>query len=102
VFLGDDFPEGYRGTFIIPRFGNMIRTPGDAAGFDVLRVTLSRGVAGDYQARVHTLLKPLGRPIDVLLAGRGRLLILEYSRGVRNGASYSPPGRVLELAVANP
>ena len=102
VFLGDDFPEGYRGTFIIPRFGNMIRTPGDTAGFDVLRVALSRDGTGDYQARVHTLLKPLGRPIDVHLAGRGRLLILEYSRGTRNGASYSPPGRVLELAVANP
>ncbi|MFM8338325.1 MAG: PQQ-dependent sugar dehydrogenase, partial [Opitutaceae bacterium] len=100
VFLGDDFPEGYRGTYLVPRFGNLIRTPGDAAGFDVLRVALSRDAAGAYQAQVHTLLKPLGRPIDVHLAGRGRVYILEYSRGTHNGASYSPPGRVLELAVA--
>ena len=100
VFLGDDFPEGYRGTYLVPRFGNLIRTPDDAAGFDVLRVALSRDAAGAYQARVNTLLKPLGRPIDVHLAGRGRVYILEYSRGTHNGASYSPPGRVLELAVA--
>ena len=39
-------------------------------------------------------------PIDVHLTGRGRIYILEYSRGTHNGASYSPPGRVLELAVA--
>ena len=101
VFLGDDFPEPYRGNFIIPRFGNLIRTPGDAAGFDVLRVALSRNATGAYQAHVHTLLKPLGRPIDVHLAGRGRMYILEYSRGTHNGASYSPPGRVLELAVTS-
>lgn len=100
MFLGDDFPEGYRGTYLVPRFGNLIRTPDDAAGFDVLRVALSRDAAGAYQARVNTLLKPLGRPIDVHLAGRGRVYILEYSRGTHNGASYSPPGRVLELAVA--
>jgi glucose/arabinose dehydrogenase/mono/diheme cytochrome c family protein len=98
VFLGDDFPAGYRGTFVIARFGNMEKLARDA-GFDVLQATLSRDNAGKYQAHVRTLLSPLGRPIDVHLGGRGKIFVLEYSRGTNNTMSYVLPGRVLELAV---
>jgi len=99
VFLGDDFPEGFRGTFLLNRFGNFIKTPKDNVGFDVLRAKLSRNSAGAYEARIHTILAPLGRPIDVHLSGRGRIYILEYSRPTTSGASYALPGRILELAV---
>ncbi len=102
VFLGDDFPVGYRGTYFLTRFGNFIRTPRDHVGFDVLRATLTRDPAGRYQANIHTMLAPLGRPIDLHLSGRGKIYLLEYSRGTKNGVSYSPPGRILELAVAPP
>ena len=98
VFLGDDFPAGYRGTYVFPRFGNLIKGERDS-GFDVLRATLTRDAAGNYEAHVHTLLAPLGRPIDVHLSGRGKIYILEYSRGTNNAMSYQLPGRVLELAV---
>jgi glucose/arabinose dehydrogenase/mono/diheme cytochrome c family protein len=98
VCLGDDFPEGYRGTFVLARFGNMEKLPRDA-GFDVLQATLSRDAAGKYQAHVRTLLTPLGRPIDVHLGGKGRIFVLEYSRATTNAMSYVLPGRVLELAV---
>jgi glucose/arabinose dehydrogenase len=98
VFLGNDFPEGYRGTFVLARFGNMEKLPRDA-GFDVLQATLRRDAAGKYQAHVRTLLSPLGRPIDVHLGGRGRIFVLEYSRATNNTMSYALPGRVLELAV---
>ena len=69
------------------------------AGFDVLQATLSRDSAGKNQARVRTLLAPLGRPIDVHLGGRGKIFVLEYSRSTSNAMSYVLPGRVLELAV---
>src|SRR6185369_15934288 len=85
VFLGNDFPAGWRGTFLTPRFGVLIHTPADNEGFDVLRITLSRDAAGKYQAHVHQILAPLGRPIDVHLAPHGKVYILEYSRGTRNG-----------------
>ncbi len=99
VFLGDAFPEGYRGTFLLTRFGNFIRTPKDNVGFDVLRAKLARNAAGHYEARIHTLLAPLGRPIDIHLSGRGKVYICEYSRPTTSSASYALPGRILELAV---
>jgi glucose/arabinose dehydrogenase/mono/diheme cytochrome c family protein len=98
VFLGNDFPEGYRGTYVLARFGNMEKLPRDV-GFDVLQATLSRDAAGKYQASVRTLLWPLGRPMDVHLGGKGKIFVLEYSRGTTNAMSYVLPGRVLELAV---
>jgi glucose/arabinose dehydrogenase/mono/diheme cytochrome c family protein len=98
VFLGDDFPAGYRGTFVLARFGNLIRTAPNS-GFDVLRATLTRDAAGNYQAHIDTLLAPLGRPIDVHLSGAGKIFICEYSRGTTNAMSYALPGRILELAL---
>ncbi len=47
-----------------------------------------------------TPLAPLGRPLDLHQSGRGKIYVLEYSRGTKNGVSYTPPGRILELAVA--
>jgi glucose/arabinose dehydrogenase len=98
VYLGDDFPAGYRGTFVLARFGNMEKLPRDA-GFDVLHVTLTRNAEGKYEAHMRTLLAPLGRPTDVHLGGNGRIFVLEYSRATNNTMSYVLPGRVLELAV---
>ena len=99
VFLGEDFPEGYRGTFVLNRFGNFIKTPKDNVGFDVLRATLTKNAQGKYEAHIHTLLAPLGRPIDVHLSGKGKIYISEYSRGTNSAASFTPSGRILELAV---
>lgn len=99
VFLGDDFPQPYRGTFFLTRFGNFIKTPKDNVGFDVLHAKLTRNSAGNYEARIHTLLAPLGRPIDIHLSGRGKVYILEYSRPTTSAASYALPGRILELAA---
>jgi hypothetical protein len=99
VFLGDDFPAGYRGTFLLTRFGNFIRTPKDNVGFDVLQAKLSRNASGRYEARIYTVLAPLGRPIDIHLSGRGKVYICEYSRPTTSSASYALPGRILELAV---
>jgi glucose/arabinose dehydrogenase len=98
VFLGDDFPAGYRGTYVLARFGNMERLARDV-GFDVLHATLTRDAAGKYSAHMKTLLAPLGRPFDVHLGAGGKIFVLEYSRAINNTMSYVLPGRVLELAV---
>ena len=99
VFLNDSFPEGYRGTLLLTRFGNFIRTPKDNSGFDLLRATLQKNAAGKYEAHVHTVLSGLGRPIDIHLGGPGKLFLAEYSRGTNSSESYGPSGRILELAV---
>jgi glucose/arabinose dehydrogenase len=98
VFLGDDFPPPYRGTFLVARFGNLLERPRDA-GFDVLHVRLEKHGDG-YRAHVRTLLAPIARPVDLHLSGRGRVYICEYSRQIQNkGYNGMLPGRVLELAV---
>ena len=102
VFLGDDFPEGWRGTFLMTRYGNFIRQPKQDAGFDILKIKLGKKSAGKYEAEVRTLLAPLGRPNDIHISGRGRIYISEYSRGTNSRASYTLPGRILELAAKPP
>ena len=99
VFLNDDFPDGYRGTFLLNRFGNFIRTPKDNVGFDILQAKLNRNAEGNYEARIFSVLAPLGRPIDIHRSGRGRVYICEYSRPTTSSDSYAMPGRILELAV---
>ncbi len=99
VWLGDDFPVGWRGTMILTRFGNFIRTPRDNVGYDVLQARLHKNAKGIYEAQINTVLAPLGRPIDIHQSGPGKLYIGEFSRGTNNAASYSPSGRIIELAV---
>jgi glucose/arabinose dehydrogenase len=102
VFLGDDFPEDWRGSFVLNRFGNFIRTPKDNVGFDILRVKLEKNEAGVYQAHVYKVLSPLARPIDIHHSGKGKLYICEYTRPTNNQGSFALPGRILELAVKSP
>jgi glucose/arabinose dehydrogenase/mono/diheme cytochrome c family protein len=98
VFLGNDFPEGYRGTLLTVRFGNLLKKPRDV-GFDLLQLRLQKN-RGTYAARVTTLLSPLARPVDVHLGAPGKIYICEYSRMLDNKGDIGMlPGRVLELAV---
>ncbi len=99
VWLGNDFPEGWRGTLLLVRFGNFLTKPRDNVGFDLLQARLEKNAKGVYQARIKTVLAPLGRPMDVHLGGNGKIFICEFSRGTNSATSYSPPGRILELAV---
>ncbi|MDB6020182.1 MAG: Copper oxidase [Pedosphaera sp.] len=99
VYLGDDFPAGYRGTFLATRFGNLLKCSPDV-GFDLLQIKLTKNKAGIYESHVKQLLFPLARPIDVHLAGKGKIYICEYTRVLDNsGLVPMMPGRVLELAV---
>lgn len=102
LWCGNDFAEPLRGTFLITRFGNLLKTPADV-GFDLLSAEMERAPDGRWQARVTTILAPLGRPIDVLRSGPGRVLVLEYTRPTdfKSGLGWMP-GRIIELAPAPP
>ncbi|HEY3863703.1 MAG TPA: PQQ-dependent sugar dehydrogenase [Verrucomicrobiae bacterium] len=99
VYLGSDFPEGFRGTFLLARFGNFIRSVKESCGYDLLQAKLRRNAEGGCEAEIHTILAPLGRPLDVHLSGPGRVYICEYTRATNSFGSMSLPGRILELAV---
>ena len=100
VYLGMDFPEGWRDRFLLVRYGHLIKRPEDH-GFDLLRVRLENpdpGRAQGYVAHIDTVLAPLGRPLDIILLNR-KAYILEYSRQTDNKGEFgSMPGRILELS----
>jgi glucose/arabinose dehydrogenase/mono/diheme cytochrome c family protein len=98
VFLKNDFPPDYAGTFLVARVGNLLKREKDV-GFDVLQLRVRKSSSGGYEAQVKTVLAPLGRPIDLLANGKGKVYILEYSRPTNNIGSLGFPGRVLELSV---
>jgi mono/diheme cytochrome c family protein len=99
VFLGNDFPEGWRGTFLITRFGNLLKKPRDV-GFDLLQAKLKLRADGTYEATMKTAIAPMARPIDIIQAGPGRLFIAEYTRPLDHKSGLPQlPGRILELAV---
>lgn len=102
IWCGADFPPPLGGTFLMSRFGNLIGLKEDV-GFDVLSVKIKAGQGERLEAEVHSILAPLGRPIDVIQSGPGRALILEYTRPTNHRERLGwLPGRVIELAPAAP
>jgi len=102
VYLGKEYPEGWRDSFLLVRFGHLIKQPEDH-GFDLLRVRLENpdpGHSQGYAAHIDTVLAPLGRPLDLILLNR-KVYVLEYSRQIDNKGEFgSMPGRILELSFA--
>ncbi len=98
IWCGNDFPEPLKNRFLITRFGNLLAI-GKDVGFDLLSAKMEKTPEGQWQARMETVLAPLGRPIDVIRVGDGRALILEYTRPTdfKSGLGWLP-GRVIELA----
>jgi hypothetical protein len=61
-------------------------------------VKLERTAEGRWQARTKTFLAPLGRPMDVHVAG-GKIYVLEYTRPTRFKEQVGwLPGRIIEVA----
>lgn len=97
-WLDDSWPEAVRNGFVMGRFGNLIKTGDEQdCGFDVLSVKLERNATGGWEAHTTTLLAPLGRPIDLHVAG-SKLYVLEYTRptSFKQQAGWLP-GRIIEL-----
>jgi glucose/arabinose dehydrogenase len=102
VWLGDEWPAAVRNGFLVGRLGSFLLGPAadEEHGFDVLQMKMERRPDGSWAAQTHTFLASLGRPIDLHIAGKGRILLLEYTRpsSVKGGAGWLP-GRVIELAA---
>jgi glucose/arabinose dehydrogenase len=102
VWLGNDWPDTVRNGFLVGRLGSFLLGPqaDEEHGFDVLHMKMQRRADGSWAARTEKFLGPLGRPIDLHVAGKGRLYVLEYTRpsSVKGGAGWLP-GRVLELTA---
>ena len=100
IWCGEEFAAPLTGAFLVPRFGNLLAKPEDS-GFDVLSVRPRVRADGSWEAEVHTVLAPLGRPLDVHAWPWGRVLILEYTRptNFKDRLGWLP-GRILELAPA--
>jgi glucose/arabinose dehydrogenase len=105
TWCGADFPQAIKDGFLVTRFGNLLgqKTTGmpDDVGFDLLSLHMSRETDGTWTARTETVLAGLGRPLDVLNTGKGRALILEYTRSTnfKDGLGWLP-GRIIELGAA--
>lgn len=102
VWLGPEWPESVRNGFLVGRLGSFLFGPAEREehGFDILHMKMERRADGRWTAKTTTFLAPLGRPIDVHIAGPGKLYVLEYTRptNLKDGAGWLP-GRVLELTV---
>lgn len=102
VWLGNEWPESVRNGFLVGRLGSFLTGPaeGEEHGFDVLHLKMERRTDGRWTTRTTTFLAPLGRPIDVHIAGPGKLYVLEYTRPTElKGRTGWLPGRVLQLTV---
>jgi mono/diheme cytochrome c family protein len=100
IWCGDDFPASVRGSFLLTRFGNLLGPPAapEDVGFDLLSVRPERKADGTWIAHVNTVLAPLARPLDILSLGKGRALILEYTRPTDFKSKLGwLPGRILAL-----
>ncbi|HAV61028.1 MAG TPA: copper oxidase [Verrucomicrobiales bacterium] len=96
VWLDERWPPAYQNSFLVTRFGNLLARDPDV-GFDVLRVKLLPQPDGSWTAETHSMLAPLGRPIDIFIQ-RGALYIAEYTRptDLKGGIGWLP-GRIIEL-----
>ena len=95
IFCDDTLPRSMRGTFLVTRFGNLLKRDKDV-GFDLLQMRVKKTATG-HEAQTTTWLAPLARPIDVVMH-RGAIYVLEYSRPLNHkGDVPMLPGRLLEL-----
>jgi mono/diheme cytochrome c family protein len=100
MWCGEDFAPPLTGSFLMPRYGNLLAKPEDS-GFDLLSVRPRLRSDGTWEVETHTVLAPLGRPLDVQVLPGGRALILEYTRPINFKDRLGwLPGRILELAPA--
>jgi hypothetical protein len=96
VCLGAEFPQRDRGTFLIPRFGQLLPVPADV-GFDVVQVRLKGEREGRLHAEVKTFMPKVPRPVDICVGG-GKIHIVEYTRQISGAGGEWVPGGLLEVS----
>ena len=91
-YTGNMFPAEYRGQVLIAEHGSWNRSKGEArTGYRIILVRLEGNEAVSYETFVEGWLdgdKVLGRPVDLLVAPDGSLLVSDDQRGVIYRISY--------------
>lgn len=95
-YTGAMFPAEYRNQVFIAEHGSWNRSKGVArTGYRIALVRLKGNTAVAYQTFAEGWLdgdKVLGRPVDLLVAPDGSLLVSDDERGAIYRISYQPPG----------
>jgi glucose/arabinose dehydrogenase len=93
-YTGSMFPPEYRNQVFIAEHGSWNRSKGVArTGYRISLVRLKADSAVSYETFVEGWLdgdKVLGRPVDLLVAPDGSLLVSDDERGVIYRISYQP------------
>ena len=91
-YTGAQFPEEYRGAIFIAEHGSWNRRP--MSGYRVSVVKLRDGTPATYETFAHGWLRgerAWGRPVDILVAPDGALLVSDDEAGVVYRIAY--PGK---------
>ncbi|HEY5897055.1 MAG TPA: PQQ-dependent sugar dehydrogenase [Burkholderiales bacterium] len=89
-YTGSKFPEAYRGAIFIAEHGSWNREP--KSGYRVMMVRLKDGRAASYEPFAQGWLQgndSWGRPVDVIVAPDGALLVSDDKAGVVYRIDYA-------------
>ena len=98
TYLGDKFPDGWKNSFLICRFGGFWRINGIETGFDILKVNMVDGKENTIEA--HKVLSKVARPIDIkttTLNGKPTIVIAEFCHGNTMEHGWGHPGRIIVM-----
>ena len=91
-YTGAQFPDAYRGAIFIAEHGSWNRQP--MSGYRITVVTLREGRPASYETFAEGWLrgsKAWGRPVDVIVAPDGALLVSDDKAGVIYRITYAVP-----------
>ena len=100
AYLDERFPEEFRDTMLLCRFGGFWPVNGITTGFDILQIKYE----GNNTISSKQLIKALARPVDVCTSeidGKPVVVIAEYCRGRTISEGLTHPGRILILSFEN-
>ncbi len=87
-YYGDNFPKEYRGNLFVAYHGSWNRdTP---TGYKIVRVDLTSGQVSDFATGWLQGVNVLGRPVDLLVAPDGSLLVSDDNAGAIYRIDYRP------------
>lgn len=98
TYLDEQFPEGFKDTMLLCRFGGFWPVNGITTGFDILQIKYN----GDNTISSKKLISSLARPVDVTGAeidGEPVVIIAEYCRGRTIAEGLTHPGRILIMRL---
>ena len=98
TYLDERFPDEFKDTLLLCRFGGFWPVNGITTGFDILQIKYNK----ENSISSKKLISSLARPVDVTTAdidGEPVVVIAEYCRGRTIAEGLTHPGRILILKM---